>query len=81
MYFELYDGEAFITFDIVYLNEKKMEVQFAVTNRGKISFVTYDLRESEKSLGKLPRDFCLKAVKPISTWVLNTAITFIEISP
>ena len=38
MYFELYDGEAFITFDIVYLDEKKMEVQLAVTNRGKISF-------------------------------------------
>ena len=50
MYFELYDGEAFITFDIVYLDEKKMEVQFAVTNRGKISFVTYDLRESDKGM-------------------------------
>ena len=50
MYFELYDGEVFITFDIVYLNKKKMEVQLVVTNRGKISFVTYDLRESDKGM-------------------------------
>ena len=50
MYFELYDGEAFITFDIVYLNKKKMEVQLVVTNRGKISFVTYNLRESDKGM-------------------------------
>ena len=50
MYFELYDGEAFITFDIVYLKEKKMEVQLAVTNRGKISFITYDLCESDKGM-------------------------------
>ncbi len=40
---ELYDGEAFITFNIVGIDLDRNEVQVAVTNRGRISVVTYDL--------------------------------------
>ena len=39
--FELYDGEAFITFNIVSI--EKREIAVAVTDRGKISVVTYNL--------------------------------------
>ena len=45
--YQIFDGEAYITFNIVYLNSKKREVQVAVTNRGKISIVTYDLYNTE----------------------------------
>ena len=38
--FELYDGEAFITFNIVGIDLDRNEVQVAVTDRGKISVVT-----------------------------------------
>ena len=41
--FELYDGEAFITFNIVSINTEKREIVVAVTDRGKISVITYDL--------------------------------------
>lgn len=41
--FELYDGEEFITFNIVEIDATKNEIQVAVTNRGKISVITYDL--------------------------------------
>ena len=41
--FELYDGEAFITFNIVGIDLDRNEVQVAVSDRGKISIVTYDL--------------------------------------
>ena len=41
--FELYDGEVFITFNIVGIDLARNEVQIAVTDRGKISVVTYDL--------------------------------------
>ena len=41
--FELYDSEAFITFNIVGIDLDRNEVQVAVTDRGKISVVTYDL--------------------------------------
>lgn len=41
--FELYDGEEFITFNIVGIDAAKNEIQIAVTNRGKISVITYDL--------------------------------------
>ena len=41
--FELYDGEAFITFNIVGIDLARNEVQIAVTDRGRISVVTYDL--------------------------------------
>lgn len=41
--FELYDGEAFITFNIVSIDTEKREIVVAVTDRGKISVVTYNL--------------------------------------
>lgn len=41
--FELYDGEAFITFNIVGIDLDKKEIQVAVTDRERISVVTYDL--------------------------------------
>lgn len=41
--FELYDGETFITFNIVSINTEKREIVVAVTDRGKISVITYDL--------------------------------------
>ena len=41
--FELYDGEAFITFNIVGIDLDQNVVQVAVTDRGRISVITYDL--------------------------------------
>ena len=45
--FKLFDGEAYITFNIVALNESKKEILVAVTNRGRITEATYDLFEDE----------------------------------
>ena len=45
--YQHFDGETFITFDIVSVNERTNEVQVAVTNRGKISVITYDLYADE----------------------------------
>ena len=45
--FKLFDGEEYITFNIVALNESKKEILLAVTNRGRISQITYDLFEDE----------------------------------
>ena len=39
--YQYFDGESFITFNIVYATEK--EVQLAITNRGHITVATYDL--------------------------------------
>ena len=47
---EIYDGEAFIVFNIISLSVKKGEVVLALTNRGKITVVTYDLKSDEKGL-------------------------------
>ena len=41
--FELYDGEEFITFNIVGIDAAKNEIRIAVTDRGKIRVITYDL--------------------------------------
>lgn len=49
--FELYDGEEFITFNIVGIDTAKKEIQLAVTDRGKISVITYDLLTDKE--GKL----------------------------
>lgn len=46
--FELYDGENFITFNIVAINLERSEIQIAVTDRGRISVVTYDLCTDKK---------------------------------
>lgn len=41
--FELFDGEEVITFNIVAINAMKKEIQVAVTDRGKLNLITYDL--------------------------------------
>ncbi len=43
--FQFYDGEEFITFNLVDINTEKREITVAVTNRGKISVRTFDLLE------------------------------------
>ena len=41
--FEWFDGEDYITFNLRDVDLEKGEVQVAVTDRGKISVITYDL--------------------------------------
>ena len=41
--FQLYDGEVYVTFDIVAINTDKNEITVAISNRGRISVTTYDL--------------------------------------
>ena len=41
--FQLYDGEAFVTFNIVAIDTSKNEITVAVSDRGRISVTTYDL--------------------------------------
>lgn len=41
--FEFYDGETFITFNIVALDEEKREITIAVSDRGKISVKQFDV--------------------------------------
>ena len=41
--FEWFDGEDYITFNLTDVDLEKGEVQVAVTGRGRISVVTYDL--------------------------------------
>ena len=41
--FQLYDGEVFITFNIVAIDTGKNEITVAISNRGRISVTTYDL--------------------------------------
>lgn len=40
---DFYDGECFITFDVIEVNFDRNEITVAVTNRGKISVLDYDL--------------------------------------
>ena len=40
--FEWFDGEDYITFNLVRIDLVKKEVQVAMTDRGKISVITYD---------------------------------------
>ena len=42
---DYFDGEEFITFNVVSYNPPHKEITLAVTNRGKISHITYDLFE------------------------------------
>ena len=46
--FEYFDGEKFVTFNIVEMKEKTITV--AVTNQGKISMLEYDLFQDEEGL-------------------------------
>ena len=41
--FQLYDGEVYVTFNIVVINTEKNEITVAISNRGRISVTTYDL--------------------------------------
>ena len=41
--FQFHDGEVFITFNIVSIDTNKNEITVAISNRGKISVITYDL--------------------------------------
>ena len=43
--FQFYDGEEFITFNLIDINTEKKEITVAVTNRGRISVHTFDLLE------------------------------------
>lgn len=43
--FQFYDGDAFITFNLIDINTEKKEITVAVTNRGRISVRTFDLLE------------------------------------
>ena len=45
--FKIHDGEAWITFNIVDISELKNEISVAITNRGKITVVTYNLSQDE----------------------------------
>lgn len=41
--FEFYDGEAFITFNILGFNEDKNTVEVAITDRGRITVSEFDI--------------------------------------
>lgn len=41
--YQHYDGETFITFNMIELNEEKNTVTCMVTNRGRLSMIEYDL--------------------------------------
>lgn len=45
--FEMFDGEYFIKFNIVDINTTTNNITVAVTNRGRISVITYDLMTDE----------------------------------
>ena len=51
-----FDGESFITFNIVYATEN--EVQLAITNRGRITVTTYDLYRRKSVSTKERNGFC-----------------------
>ena len=53
--FQFYDGEEFITFNIVDINTERKEITVAVTNRGKISVITYDLKSDGGRLFRVRR--------------------------
>lgn len=41
--FQHYDGEVYVTFNIVAIDTSKNEIIVAISNRGRISVTTYDL--------------------------------------
>ena len=47
--FELYDGECFIVFNIVDINTEKQAVHCAITNRGKISVIEFELKTDKNN--------------------------------
>ena len=48
--FSLYDGDHFVTFNIVKINTVRNEITVAINNEGKISVCTFDLKvDGERS--------------------------------
>ena len=45
--FSYYDGECFITFNIVSIDFERRTINVAITNRGKISVIEYDLLKDD----------------------------------
>ena len=45
--FSYYDGECFITFNIVSIDFERRTIHVAITNRGKISVIEYDLLKDD----------------------------------
>ena len=71
--FELFDGEEFISFNIVAINAMKKEIQVAVTDRGKLNLITYDLFKDDN--GRLYFEYSamfehvhLDAFKEVTQW-------------
>lgn len=48
--FTFFDGEANITFNLIDIDTAKKEITVAVTNRGRISVLTFDILEDEGRL-------------------------------
>lgn len=46
--YQLFDGDAYIIFNIVGINYDATKVKVAITNRGKISVVEYELFEDKQ---------------------------------
>lgn len=45
--FRFFNGENYVTFNILYINTDKMVINVAVTNLGKISVFEYDLKRDK----------------------------------
>ena len=48
--FSLYDGDRFVTFNIVGIDTERKEITVAVTDRGRISVCTFDLKSDNGRL-------------------------------
>ncbi len=48
--FEIFDGEDFVKFNIIEVDLERQTVTVAVTNRGKISVIEYDLIQTENRI-------------------------------
>ena len=70
--YELYDGEAFITFNVWEINEDKNEISVVVTNRGKITMVTYSPLNKQSASGSAElRTPTLKCFRILRRWQQN----------
>ena len=48
--YTIYDGEHFITFNLVGINADRNEISIAVSNEGRISLCTFDLMSGDNGL-------------------------------
>ena len=46
--YDFFDGDHFITFDIIDIDEDNNEITLAISNQGRITQDTFDLLEDEK---------------------------------